>query len=66
MSGTYYNHLKSLIEKGFIEKTDKGFKTIFDQKKISDTRKGNYSEFWEPIRREGLFKGKPVPVRDEA
>ena len=25
-----------------------------------------YSEFWEPIRREGLFKGKPVPVRDEA
>ena len=21
-----------------------------------------YSEFWEPIRREGLFKGKPVPV----
>ncbi len=27
---------------------------------------GKYSEFWEPIRREGLFKGKPVPVRDEA
>ncbi len=24
-----------------------------------------YSEFWEPIRREGLFAGKPVPVRDE-
>ena len=24
-----------------------------------------YSEFWEPIRREGLFSGKPVPVRDE-
>lgn len=24
------------------------------------------SEFWEPIRREGLFKGKPVPIRDEA
>lgn len=22
-----------------------------------------YSEFWEPIRREGLFSGKPVPVR---
>jgi len=31
LSSTYYNHLKSLIEKGFIEKTDKGFKTIFDQ-----------------------------------
>lgn len=24
-----------------------------------------YSEFWEPIRREGLFSGKPVLVRDE-
>ncbi len=24
-----------------------------------------YSEFWEPIRREGLFAGKPVPLRDE-
>lgn len=24
-----------------------------------------YSEFWEPIRRSGLFAGKPVPVRDE-
>ena len=24
-----------------------------------------YSEFWEPIRREGLFAGKPVPVRHE-
>ena len=24
-----------------------------------------YSEFWEPIRRDGLFAGKPVPVRDE-
>jgi len=24
-----------------------------------------YSEFWEPIRRDGLFKGKPVPIRDE-
>jgi hypothetical protein len=24
-----------------------------------------YSKFWEPIRREGLFKGKPVRVRDE-
>ena len=25
-----------------------------------------YSEFWEPIRRDGLFAGKPVPVRDES
>jgi len=24
-----------------------------------------YSEFWEPIRRSGLFVGKPVPIRDE-
>ena len=24
-----------------------------------------YSEFWEPIRRDGLFAGKPVLVRDE-
>ena len=24
-----------------------------------------YSEFWEPIRRDGLFAGKPVPVHDE-
>ena len=24
-----------------------------------------YSEFWEPIRKEGLFAGKPVPIRDE-
>ena len=24
-----------------------------------------YSEFWEPIRKEGLFSGKPVPLRDE-
>lgn len=24
-----------------------------------------YSEFWEPIRKSGLFAGKPVPVRDE-
>ena len=24
-----------------------------------------YSEFWEPIRRSGLFTGKPVPIRDE-
>jgi hypothetical protein len=27
--------------------------------------KSDYSEFWEPIRRDGLFSGKPVPVRDE-
>lgn len=24
-----------------------------------------FSEFWEPIRRSGLFAGKPVPLRDE-
>ena len=24
-----------------------------------------YSAFWEPIRKEGLFAGKPVPMRDE-
>lgn len=24
-----------------------------------------YSEFWQPIRKEGLFAGKPVPIRDE-
>jgi len=24
-----------------------------------------YSKFWEPIRKKGLFAGKPVPVRDE-
>ena len=24
-----------------------------------------YSEFWEPIRREGLFAGKPVPITNE-
>jgi hypothetical protein len=31
------------------------------------TERGNveYSEFWEPIRKEGLFAGKPVPLRDE-
>lgn len=23
-----------------------------------------YSEFWEPIRREGLFAGKPVPINE--
>lgn len=25
-----------------------------------------YSEFWEPIRREGLFKGKPVLIRNDS
>lgn len=25
----------------------------------------DYSEFWEPIRKEGLFSGKPVPLKDE-
>ncbi len=25
-----------------------------------------HSEFWEPVREEGLFAGKPVPLRDEA
>jgi len=25
----------------------------------------DYSEFWEPVRKEGLFAGKPVPLRDE-
>ena len=24
-----------------------------------------YSEFWAPIRRDGLFSGKPVPIRDD-
>lgn len=24
-----------------------------------------YSEFWEPIRRDGLFSGKPIPVKYE-
>jgi len=60
LSSTYYNHLKSLIDKGFVEKTDKGFREIVDGPK-----KEKYSEFWAPIRKEGLFKGKPVPIRDE-
>ena len=25
-----------------------------------------YSEFWDPIRKSGLFAGKPVPARDES
>ena len=31
------------------------------------TQKNNidYSDFWEPIRKNGLFAGKPVPARDE-
>ncbi len=67
LSSTYYNHLKSLIEKGFVEKTEKGFREIVGRKTVIDVPpKVEFSEFWEPIRREGLFRGKPVPVRDEA
>jgi hypothetical protein len=66
LSSTYYNHLKSLIEKGSVEKTEKGFREIVGRKTVIDVPpKMKYSKFWEPIRREGLFKGKPVPVRDE-
>ena len=32
---------------------------------VEKTAGSEYSEFWEPIRQEGLFAGKPVPVRDE-
>ena len=67
LSDTYYQHLKRLVEKGFVEKTDKGFREIVGRKKvIAVSEDVGYSEFWEPIRREGLFKGKPVPIRDEA
>jgi len=39
LSGGYYNHLKSLIEKGFVEKTDKGFREIVGRKpEISGTK----------------------------
>ena len=31
----------------------------------SDHKPDGHSEFWEPIRKEGLFKGKPVPIKDE-
>jgi hypothetical protein len=40
LSGGYYQHMKSLIEKGFVEKTDKGFREIVGRKtEISDTKK---------------------------
>jgi hypothetical protein len=68
LSGTYYQHFKRLIEKGFVEKTDKGFREIEivgRKKVIAVSEDVGYSEFWEPIRREGLFKGKPVPIRNE-
>jgi hypothetical protein len=31
------------------------------------TQKSNieYSEFWEPVRKSGLFAGKPIPIKDE-
>ena len=32
---------------------------------IEDKVEAGYSEFWEPIRKSGLFAGKSVPVRDE-
>jgi len=33
---------------------------------IQTERSGiEYSSFWEPIRKEGFFAGKPVPKRDE-
>jgi hypothetical protein len=32
---------------------------------VEKGRGAEYSEFWEPIRREGLFAGKPVLLRDE-
>lgn len=33
---------------------------------VEKKAESEYSEFWAPIRREGLFAGKPVPVRDES
>lgn len=34
---------------------------------IQAEKKGiEYSEFWEPVRKKGLFAGKPVPVRDDS
>jgi len=66
LSNTQYGHLKSLIEKGFVEKTDKGFRKIGGSEPVIDTPpRDGFSEFWAPIRKEGLFKGKPVPIRDE-
>ncbi len=32
---------------------------------VEKTAGSEYSEFWEPIRKDGLFAGKPVPVRQE-
>ena len=32
---------------------------------VEKTAGFEYSEFWEPIRRDGLFSGKPVPIRDD-
>jgi len=66
LSGGYYGHLNRLIEKEFVEKTDKGFREIVGWKRKNDapTRDG-FSEFWEPIRKEGLFKGKPVPIKHD-
>ena len=40
-------------------------KVIIEPDPEPGPRPNKYSEFWEPIRREGLFKGKPVPVKDE-
>lgn len=66
LSNTQYGHLRSLIEKGFVEKTGNGFREIVGPKtEIDVSPPDGYSEFWEPIRKEGLFKGKPVPIKDE-
>ena len=64
LSITQYDHLKSLIEKGFVEKIDKGFREIVGLKTVIEPPP-KYSEFWEPIRKEGLFKGRPVLIRNE-
>jgi hypothetical protein len=64
LSNTQYGHLRSLIEKGFVEKTNKGFREIVGPKTVNEPSP-EYSEFWETIRKEGLFKGKPVPIKDE-
>jgi len=31
----------------------------------SNPKPDEFSEIWAPIRKEGLFKGKPVPIKDE-
>ena len=31
---------------------------------VENTAGSEYSEFWEPIRREGLFAGRPVPINE--